>query len=432
MTLPGNFRNTLFKPSFEYNRQIKWQFHIFKETNDMRCSLLLIIFLCSLCLNAQELYRYNADQKTAWSSFENLNGKSAAGGKENNSAKGHPSELIKPGESRELLNISGAGIIQRIWMTVRERQPATLRSMTIEIYWDHESTPAVSAPLPDFFGNGLGQITAFQNALFSSPEGRSFNCYIPMPFNKGARVVVKNESTKTQNLFFDINFQRTPSHGADILYFHAFWNNNRKMKLGEDYTILPTIRGKGRFLGVNFGVIADSIYGKSWFGEGEVKIYLDSDSQYPSLVGSGTEDYIGTGWGQGKFIQQYQGCAVANDSLHEYSFYRYHIPDPVYFSNALKIDIQQIGGDATASVKKFAADGAKLIPVTVAQDTGLIKLFEMKNPPAINDSNFPEGWTNFYRVDNYSSIAFFYLNKPVSSLPPLPSIEERTKGIRKN
>jgi hypothetical protein len=378
------------------------------------------------------LYRFKPNYKTGWSSFENLNSQNGSGGKENRTAKGHPSELIKPGESRELLNISGSGIIQRIWMTVSERQPATLRSMTIEIYWDNAGSPAVSVPLPDFFGNGLGQLTRFENALFANPEGRSFNCYIPMPFNKGARVVVKNESTKTQNLFFDINFQRTPSHGKDVMYFHAFWNNNRAMKLGEDYNILPTVRGKGRFLGIQFGVIADSSYGNSWFGEGEVKMYLDADGRYPTIVGSGTEDYIGTGWGQGKFIQQFQGCPIANDSLHEYSFYRYHIHDAVYFSTGIKVDIQQIGGDATASVKKLAANGAKLIPVTVAQDTGLIKLFEMKNPPALGDANFPEGWTNFYRVDNYSSIAYFYLDKPSSNLPPLPPISERTRGLRNN
>jgi hypothetical protein len=398
----------------------------------MRCLLFLIVVLIYLKGNSQELYRLKPNHKTGWSSFENLNGITGSGGKENRTAKGHPSELIKPGESRELLNISGAGIIQRIWMTVSERQPATLRSMTIEIYWDNATNPAVSVPLPDFFGNGLGQLTRFENALFSSPEGRSFNSYIPMPFNKGARVVVKNESTKTQNLFFDINFQRTPSHGTDIMYFHAFWNNNRAMKLGEDYTILPPVRGKGRFLGIQFGVIADSSYGNSWFGEGEVKMYLDADGRYPTLVGSGTEDYIGTGWGQGKFIQQFQGCPVANDSLHEYSFYRYHIHDPVYFSTGIKVDIQQIGGDATASVRKLAGNGAKLIPVTVAQDTGLIKLFEMKNPPALSDANFPEGWTNFYRVDNYSSIAYFYLDKPSSNLPPLPPISERIKGLRNN
>ena len=117
----------------------------------MRCILFLVVVLLWFNGNAQELYRFNPNHKTGWSSFENLNSKTGSGGKENNTAKGHPSELIKPGESRELLNITGAGIIQRIWMTVSERQPATLRSMTIEIYWDNANTPAVSVPLPDFF-----------------------------------------------------------------------------------------------------------------------------------------------------------------------------------------------------------------------------------------------------------------------------------------
>ena len=176
----------------------------------MRCSLLMLVFLSQFHLNAQELYRYKASHKTGWSSFENLNSKTASGGQENRTAKGHPSELIRPGESRELLNITGAGIIQRIWMTVSERQPATLRSMTLEIYWDNAARPAVSVPLPDFFGNGLGQLTRFENALFASPEGRSFNCFIPMPFNKGARVVVKNESAKNAKPLFRYQLSANP------------------------------------------------------------------------------------------------------------------------------------------------------------------------------------------------------------------------------
>lgn len=397
----------------------------------MRSMLLLLLFWSQL-LFSQELYRLPPGTSTGWSSFENPGSRKGQGGMENLAAKGHPSELVKPGESRELLKVKGPGIIKRIWMTVSDRSPQTLRAMTIEIYWDNAAKPAVSVPLPDFFGIGLGRIMPFENALFSSPEGRSFNCYIPMPYNTAARIVVRNESGSVQNLFYDVDFLRTPPHGKDVLYYHAFWNNNRQMKLGDDFEVLPTLKGRGRLLGVHFGVVADSAYGNSWFGEGEVKMYIDGDTKYPTLVGSGTEDYIGTGWGQGRFVHQFQGCPLAVDSTHEYAFYRYHVPDPVFFSSGIKMIIQQIGGDATASVQKLAAAGAKLIPVTVAVDTGLIKLMELKNLPVLSSPQFPNGWTNFYRVDNYSAAVYFYLDKPVSNLPALPPMSERLRGIQRN
>ena len=133
----------------------------------------------TISLSAQDLYKVPTDIETRWSSFENPTAGKGAGGSENKKAKGHPSENISPGETKVLLNVKGSGIIQRIWMTINERSPVMLRSLHLEMYWDDQSKPAVSVPLGDFFGVGLGRKVAFQNALFSDPEGRSFTCYIP-------------------------------------------------------------------------------------------------------------------------------------------------------------------------------------------------------------------------------------------------------------
>ena len=390
--------------------------------------LLAFTFLLPLAAIAQ-LYTLPADQKTGWSSFENMNSVKGKGGSENKGAKGHAFDIVRPGEKKVLLNVSGAGILHRIWMTIDDRSPRMLRSLRIDMYWDNASTPAVSAPLGDFFGIGLGRTTSFQNALFSNPEGRSFNCNIPMPYRKSARVVLTNESSKQITLFYDINFTTVASHPAGTLYFHGIWNRNHTTVLGDDFEILPPVKGKGRFLGCNLGIIADSLYGTSWWGEGEVKMYVDGDKELPTIVGTGTEDYIGTAWGQGAFVHWYQGCPVADEKARQWTFYRYHIPDPVYFHSGIRVIIQQMGGDNTMNVKKMVKAGARLIPVTVSMPDQFVKLFDLSPVPRIEEDTFPNGWTNFYRLDNYSATAYFYLDKPVNGLPPLPGIDIRTAGL---
>lgn len=389
---------------------------------------LLLVAGASITLGAQDLYRVPSETETRWSSFENPSAGKGIGGSENKKAKGHPSENISPGETKILLNAKGAGVIQRIWMTINDRSPLMLRSLRLEMYWDENEKPAVSVPLGDFFGVGLGRSVAFQNALFSNPEGRSFTCYIPMPYRKGARVTLINDSDKPVTLFYDINFQQVKSHGDDVAYFHAYWSRVSKTALGKDFEILPLIKGKGRFLGMNMGIITGPLYQNSWWGEGEVKIYLDGDDGFPTLNGTGTEDYIGTGWGQGLFTHTFQGCLVADEKTRQWAFYRYHIPDPVYFSKDCKVTIQIMGGDMRDKVREYVKNGASLIPVTVS-GSSFVKLLEMSPAPQLTDDDFPDGWTNFYRQDDVSATAYFYLGTPASQVPTLPETKIRVAGL---
>jgi hypothetical protein len=391
----------------------------------------LIAFLLIFAgeINAQEWYKLPEGTETRWASFENPAAARGKGGAENKKAKGHPSEMFAPGETKTLLNTTGAGVIQRIWMTISDRTPKVLRAIRIEMYWDGSTTPAVSVPLGDFFGVGLGRKVAFQNAMFSDPEGRSFNSYVPMPYRKSARIVLVNESEKAVNLFYDVNFQQVKAHGPDVMYFHAYWSRIEKTELANDFIILPTVKGKGRYLGMNMGIITDPLYEKSWWGEGEVKIYLDGDKDLPTLNGTGTEDYIGTGWGQGAFAHDYQGCLIADEPGRQWAFYRYHIPDPVFFSKNCEVAIQIMGGEMTDKVRSYARNGAQLIPVTVAMEKGFVKLFEMSPVPKLTDENFPQGWTNFYRSDDVSAIAYFYLDSPMNGLPALPAAAFRSRGL---
>ena len=390
--------------------------------------ILLIILACAHVCLSQALYEIPSDTETRWSSFENPKAGKGSGGAENKKAKGHPSEFMAPGETKELMTFSGAGTINRIWITVSNRTQATLRAIRIEMYWDGASTPAVSAPLGDFFGLGLGRTTPFENALFSDPEGRSFTSYVPMPFRKGARVLLINESKATIHLFYDIDFLQLKTQTPGALYFHTYWSRKPVSNLGEDFDILPLVKGKGRYLGMNMGVITDPVYQKSWWGEGEVKIYLDGDRDLPTLNGTGTEDYIGTGWGQGKFAHNYQGCLVADTLSREWAFYRYHVPDPVYFRNECKVTIQLMGGDMLAKVREYKANGAKLLPVTVGLEKDMVRL--LTQPIPLEDKSFPNGWVNFYRSDDVSATAYFYLDTPTSTLPPIAAVAQRTAGLK--
>ena len=390
--------------------------------------VLTMTFISCCCVDAQELYEVPTGKSTRWVSFENPDGGKGTGGRENKGAKGHAFHVIEPGVSATMLDFKGAGVIERIWLTVSERSPEVLRSIRVDMFWDGSTSPAVSAPLGDFFGMSLGRRAPFENEFFSDPEGRSFNCNIPMPFKTAARIVLMNESKKSFMLFYDVDLTVVEKHSKPILYFHAFWNRENKTKLGVDYTILPTVKGAGRFLGMNVGVIADSIYETSWWGEGEVKLYLDGDSEFPTLVGTGTEDYIGTAWGQGVYANRYQGCHLADEKNKQWCFYRFHVPDPVYFQKDCRITFQQIGGEMTDFVRRLKSKGARIQPVSVANEK-FHKLLEMKSPPDLMSADFPQGWTNYYREDDVSSTAYFYLDKPTSELPPLRDVIFRSRGL---
>jgi hypothetical protein len=374
---------------------------------------------------AQNLYMLPEHfNSSTLSSFENLNGVKGEGGKTNNSAKGNAFEGLQSQQSKTLLEVEGPGIIQRMWFTVRDRSPEMMRSIRLRIYWDGESKAAVDVPFGDFFGYGLSEVVKFESALFSNPEGRSFNCMIPMPFRQAAKVVITNESSKDiPEIFYDIDFIRLDQLEEDALYFHAYWTRQKTSELGVDFEFLPEIEGKGRFLGVNMGVNADPAYGNTWWGEGEVKMYIDNDEEFPTINGTGTEDYIGTAWGLGPFTNLYQGCTVANDSTKQYAFYRFHIPDLIGFHENFRAGLQQIGGGMRDEVRTLLKNEVKLEPVSLAATNGFTRLYE--NPKDIFAADFPFGWVNFYRIDDYSATSYFYLNKPSTGLNELPAVPER-------
>ena len=377
-----------------------------------------------------ELYAYNDNIKPRWSSFENSTAEKGKGGMENNGAKGHPSDAIDAGETKVLLDVQGQGVINRMWITIIDRSPEMLRSLKLEMFWDGESKPAVSVPFGDFFNVGLGQTAVFDNIFFANPEGRSFNCFIPMPFKKGARIQITNESkNRLSHIFYDVNFQTLKNWDDSYMYFHAFWSRDTATTLSEDFELLPHVDGRGRFLGVNIGINANPAYKDYWWGEGEVKMYLDGDKDFPTLIGTGSEDYIGTAWGQGKFFNDYSGCLIAGENR-QWAFYRFHVPDPVFFETDCKVTMQQIGGNRKEKVIELINEGVPLIPVGFDDTKHTVRpLYKKDSVVDLSDPSFPEGFVNFYRSDDVSATSYFYLSSPVNSLPSLQSLNIRTARL---
>lgn len=292
-----------------------------------------------------ELHRMPCEPlETRWFTFENKDGEKGGGGKAKFGRKGSPATSIAAGKSFTVADIKGSGTIRRIWLTTHPRTPEVLRGAKIEMYWDGAKTPAVQAPLGDFFCHSLGQMVQFENACFSSPEGRSYNCFITMPFKKSARIVLVNETNSNLVLYYDVACTLGDKHGDDMLYFHSYWRRVNMTKQREDMTILPRVEGRGRFLGCNLGNRLHPALRKMWWGEGEVKVYLDGDTDYPTLCGTGTEDYVGSAYGQGHFVNSYQGNQYISKEKDAYGFYRFHIPDPIYFYQDIKVDIQVMAG----------------------------------------------------------------------------------------
>ncbi|HEX8398607.1 MAG TPA: glycoside hydrolase family 172 protein [Pyrinomonadaceae bacterium] len=377
--------------------------------------LILILFLAASSSFAQSLYEIPTGVEPRWASPENPTGAKGAGGTVNGGRKGAPTIAIKAGESKVLAEAKNtSGTVRRIWMTFWDRSPQMLRSLKIEMFWESAAKPAVSAPLGDFFGIGLGQTTQFQSVFFSNPEGRSFNAIIPMPFKTGMKIVMTNESKNDlPELFYDVEYTIGDKHPANALYFHAYYRRENPTVLQKDYEILPQITGKGRYLGANIGVIVNTKeYFNTWWGEGEVKMFLDGDRALPTIVGTGTEDYIGTAWGQGAFAHLYQGSPIADEKTMRWSFYRYHVTDPIYFYRDIRITMQQIGYLAEHSRPPLVENkrtlyraGAGRVPMDMTKDG------------------------KFERSDDWSSTVYFYLDKPTNNLPPIDSVEKRTAGL---
>ena len=262
-----------------------------------------------------------------------------------------PSISIKPQEVGTLGEIHGSGAIQHIWMTLH----GNWRFSILRMYWDGESTPSVEVPLGDFFASGWGKFAPITSLAVCVNPAVGLNSYWEMPFRKSARITLENLDDKNSVLYYQIDYTLTDVP-ADAGYFHAQFRRSNPLPYKTDHVILDGVKGWGQYVGT---YIAWGSHSTGWWGEGEIKFFIDGDSKFPTICGTGTEDYFcGSGGFEAgpenarhyqEFTTPYTGLSQVIrpdglfDSQQRFSLYRWHIMDPVRFGQDLKVTIQALG-----------------------------------------------------------------------------------------
>ena len=274
-------------------------------------------------------------------SFENPAGGPGEGGKAASNLgpgrKGSPMRSIKPGETVQLCDIQGPGTIRHIWITT-ERQPPVLRSLVVRAYWEGQEHPSIECPLGDLFGFAHGKVMPYQSAVHSVGAAAGMNLWLPMPFVKRAKMTFTNEGTRAIPLFYQIDYTTGDKHAEGVGRLHVLFRRENPTTLKHDFELLPLRKNKGRYVGSVIGI--RNLHPDQWWGEGEIKVYMDGDQQWPTICGTGSEDYVGLSWGTQQTPFLYNGCSL--DQKGFVSMYRWHLPDPIAWQREARITIQQI------------------------------------------------------------------------------------------
>ena len=302
-----------------------------------------------------------SDAKSRSISPENLTGEKGKGGmaklgegSASNAArdlgqgwKVNPYIKIGKGETTTLAEIDGSGAINHIWMT----PTGNWRFSILRIYWDGEKEPSVECPVGDFFGMGWGEYAPLQSLAICVNPGSAFNCYWQMPFRNKCKITMQNIDEKEMSLYYQVDYCLTevPKNAS---YFHAQFHRSNPLKYKEVYTIVDQIKGKGQYVGT---YLAWQVNNNGWWGEGEIKFFMDGDKTFPTICGTGTEDYFCGSYNfdrNGKYTEfctPYAGLhqVIRPDGTYRanqrFGLYRWHITDPIRFENDLKVTIQALG-----------------------------------------------------------------------------------------
>ena len=350
--------------------------------------------------------------------FENPTGAEGAGGTAHGGRKGAPNRFVDPGETIVLADVEGPATIRHVWMTFMAAPPEHMRAVWMEVFYDGATEPSVSVPCLDFFGMPLGRPVPYTSVLTSAQEGRGFNSYLPMPFARSCRVELTNSSPAKVNLYFQIDYTLEDEVPDGAGYLHVAFRRENPTTMRRDFVIHEGLEGPGRFLGCNVGV--RTIDGCDWYGEGEVKIYLDGDTDLPTICGTGLEDYVGTAWGLGPHHALYAGAPlVVSETLAKgpsvdpvgdtdfVGFYRWHVVDPIAFERDCRVTIQQIGA-------RFFRRGEEEV----------MAAYEQTNPPAgegwVYATRGPLlAWGLAERVDDFCATAYVCCSHP----QPVPRLD---------
>lgn len=261
-----------------------------------------------------------------------------------------PSVSIPAGTTFTMADIEGMGAIQQIWLT-----PAGIqwRFAILRIYWDDQENPSVECPVGDFFAAGWGGYAQINSLPVCVNPGSAFNCYWEMPFRKRCKITITNIADTNFRLYYQINYTLTDVP-EDCAYFHAQFRRTNPLPYKTDYTILDNVQGKGHYVGT---AMCWGVNNNGWWGEGEIKFFMDGDKEFPTICGTGTEDYFCGSYNfENQQTHQYQEFSTPYSGLHQvirpngvyisqqrFSMYRWHIMDPVRFESDLKVTIQALG-----------------------------------------------------------------------------------------
>ncbi len=342
--------------------------------------------------------------------FENVTGDRGAGGRAHQGRKGAPSRILAPNERVRLADLRGPGTLRHLWMTFPPAPPERMRSLVLEIFYEGRTEPSVSVPCLDFFGLPHGRPVPYSSALMSAHEGRGFNSYLPIPFREAVRVELVNASEHPTTLFYQIDYTLEKELAADVGYLHTTFRRENPTKMREDFTIETGLRGPGRFVGCNMGIRV--LDGGVWYGEGEVKVFRDGDTEHPTICGTGLEDYVGSAWGMGAHSAGYAGAPlIVRGPGHApnpdfVGLYRWHLLDPIVFESALRVTVQQIGyglfgGEDDRGFEEFAREHP-------AAGGG----WEHRPSAAVRARGI------FERIDDYCATSYVYCLE-AQSVPPL-------------
>jgi hypothetical protein len=260
-----------------------------------------------------------------------------------------PSVKIKSKETFLLGEINGSGAIQHIWMT----PTGHWRYLILRMYWDGESTPSVEVPVGDFFASGWNSYAQLASLAVCVNPGSAFNSYWEMPFRKSAKLTIENIGEDDATVYYQIDYTLTDVPG-DAAYFHAQFRRQNPLAYKDVYTILDNVKGWGHYVGT---YMAWGVNNVGWWGEGEIKFYMDGDRDFPTICGTGTEDYFCGSYNfENQKTHQYQEFSTPYAGLHQvirpdglynsqqrFGLYRWHIMDPIRFDKDLKVTIQALG-----------------------------------------------------------------------------------------
>lgn len=302
---------------------------------------------------------------------------------------------IKPGETQEIFQSAGPGLITHIWFTISAPSAMHLKEIVLRMFWEGNSKPSVETPIGDFFGLNLGQYQIYQSAYLACSPGRSLNCYFAMPFRRSARMTVTNEGAQPVNAFYsNIDYMLVPALPRDALYLHAQYRQATPCQAQKEAKVNPDgarnyvyaeARGRGHILGCTLGVLIND---DGWMGEGDDMIFID-DQTKPVIIGTGSEDYFLGSWNFGgrdgavPFAHHYYGAPLIimpERTGGRYCCYRWHGDNPVTFTRYMKYTMEH--GHA-------------------------------------ND-----------RGDNFFSVAYWYQTEPYTDFPPLPPVAERIPRVK--